>query len=226
MSAKLPPSLLRLSLAGLVGALAFPSDPAAAAPAARPTAKVRPAKAKPARAKGKIKRVELGKAQIERGKVAPIDPTAGPSAGVNVLPTEPGEWSFVLSANTPRVAGGGWLVAHYARDWESNGNEGPGGNIWLSQNRLPNETYVQAKIAVDPAHEYEVTLCTEGSELVRAKVGNSSSTFPAGNSDCDLTLVIKPTEKGIATLMLEFVEPAKENSPNSFNVRRIEVIRR
>lgn len=216
----------RSALAVLVASVALVGTPAlAAAP-----------RAKPARAnvKRKIERkvVKIDKAHIEAvtaGKKAPgrgTPPRSGPGA---VQPNDPDETSFTLSANTPNVPYRGRLIGHYPREWRTAGDSlGPGGEIWVSQNQVPNLSYVVAQIYLEAGHDYEVTLCTGGgtSEMVRATVGDSTHTFKSGSDDCDMTLVLEPEQSGKTDIKIGFANDPGEHGGNAFSVLAVEVVRR
>ena len=242
MSAAFPTVLSRWTLAGLVACTALVGDPASAAPArAKVTKKASKAKkgtktkaakkATPAKGPVKIQKkvIPLGKGLIKKATFKPGAslPSTGPGV---VQPKEPGETTFVLSANTPNVPYGGRLIGHYPREWRPLGNSlGPGGEVWLSQNQVPGLSRAEAKLRVEVGFEYEVTLCTSsnnGAEMIEASVGNSTLTFAAGNNDCDAALVIKPQETGWASVHIRFAEEPTEHGPNAFAVHAVEVTRR
>ena len=224
INAFLPKS--RCALAVLVASVALVATPALAGPP----------RAKPARAtsKSKIERkvVKVGKAHIDtatavkKATVKGGTPSSGPGA---VQPKEPGEIAFTLSANTPNVPYRGRLIGHYPREWRTEGDSlGPGGEIWLSQNQVPNLSYAIAQIHVEAGHDYEVTLCTGGgtAEMVRATVGDVTHTFKSGNDECDMTLVLKPEQTGKTNIKIAFAEEPREHGANAFSVIAVEVVRR
>jgi hypothetical protein len=207
----------RCALAVLVASVALVGTPAlAAAPRAKPAR---------ANAKRKIERkvVEIGKAHIQR---ATNTPASGPGS---VKPDDSGEIAFTLSANTPNVPYRGRLIGHYPREWRTAGDSlGPGGEIWLSQNQVPNLSYVIAQIYLEAGHDYEVTLCTGGgtNEMVRATAGDVTHTFKSGSDDCDMTLVLKPEQTGKTNIKIAFANDPSEHGSNAFSVLAVEVVRR
>lgn len=200
------------------------------------TALAGPPRAKPARAiaKNKIERkvVKIGKAHIETApaiKKATAKGGTPPSGQGAVQHDEPDEIAFTLSANTPNVPYRGRLIGHYPREWRTEGDSiGPGGEIWLSQNQVPNLSYAIAQIQVEAGHDYEVTLCTGGGtgEMVRATVGDVTHTFKSGNDDCDMTLVLKPEQTGKTNIKIAFADEPREHGANAFSVVAVEVVRR
>jgi hypothetical protein len=216
----------RFTLAALAMSVGLVGTPALAGPP----------RAKPARAiaKSKIERkvVKIGKAHIETAtavKKATAKGGTSPSGQGAVQHDEPDEIAFTLSANTPNIPYRGRLIGHYPREWRTEGDSlGPGGEIWLSQNQVPNLSYVIAQIHVEPGHDYEVTLCTGGGtgEMVRATVGDVTHTFKSGNDDCDMTLVLEPEETGKTNIKIAFADEPREHSANAFSVVAVEVVRR
>lgn len=195
------------------------------------TALAKPARAKkPRRARAPItKVVELPKAQIE--SVKKKRPARGGASGNGpsaVQPKDPGEIAFSLTANTPTVPYRGRLIGYYPREWRTDSESlGPGGEVWLSQNRVPHGSYAVAELHVEAGREYEVTLCTEGGGIqVRASVGEVVHTFKSGDRKCDMTLVLKPEAAGKAKIKIDFAEEPKENSANAFAVLAVDVVRR
>jgi hypothetical protein len=194
------------------------------------TAVAKPARAKKARRSRApvTKVVELPKAHIEAINKKPGrrgGPGGGPDA---VQPKDPGQIEFSLTANTPNVPYRGRLIGHYPREWRTkNDTLGPGGEVWLSQNRVPHGSYAVAELVVEAGREYEVTLCTKGgAQRVRATVGDVVHTFKSGDTKCDMALVLKPEAAGKASIKIDFADEPQENSPNAFAVLAVDVVRR
>jgi hypothetical protein len=220
MSAKLPRTLSRLTLAGLVASFALVSDPASA----------RPARAKTTTRAPKIERheIQLGRAHIKKAR-ARRGESAATTPGT-VKPNTSAESKFVLSANTPNVPYRGRLIGHYPREWRPAGNSlGPGGEVWLSQNQVGPLSYAEAKLNVEPGFDYEVTLCTwngSSNDLVRATVGGVTHTFESGNKSCDITFVLKAQDTGWTTIKIDFANEPQDNHDNAFAILGVEVARR
>ncbi len=239
------PSLRYALPVALVAALVSPTKPAAAAPSPRPSAKKAPSatksRARRSRRRGTGKTlpaVLLGRKHVspERGRSSPpADPTPGSlkgNGGGGSLPPPPtndvqtntnGDLSFTITPNTPFIPFAGRLEAHYPRDWETSAYNP--GHVWISNNRLPGETYVDAKIFVQPGYEYRVDLCTRSNsgQTIQAEVGDVTHTFDAGVSisDCDLSLVLQPSAQGWTKIRLSF----PGTSGGAFALNQVKVLR-
>ncbi len=147
----------------------------------------------------------------------PKDPTPGSLTGTSSPPRPPvgaddvaadldGDLSFRLTANAPFVPFAGRLTAHYPRDWDT--SSFGDGEVWISNQRLPQEAYVQAEIFVQPGYEYRVDLCTTSNsgESIVAEVGGTTHSFDAGINvaDCDLTLLLTSGTAGWTNVRLRY----------------------
>ena len=214
-----------LPLLGMLLSFAAPTDPAHSKPRQR-------------RAGNKaVKTIVVGKAYITparrvRRRKGPGAKTTGgppppPKPGASDVTNDTnGKFKFVLSANTPFVPFAGRLLARYPRNWQTSGNGGgPGGLVWLSDMRLPGESYAEAKIFVEPGHTYDVKLCaqsTSADATVRATVGGAVTTFSAGFTGCDITLKLIPKDRGWTTVKIDFADADVEKA---FAIERVEVVR-
>ena len=232
-------ALLPVAACFVLSAAPTPSE---AAPGAKKTTKTRGvrrgAKArkktagKPARPTKKTKPIKVALKKVHVSP--PKDPTPGSlkgNGGGGGLPPGPGsvqtndhgELSFVLSANQPRVKFAGRLEAHYPRDWET--NPSGDGRVWISNHRLPGETYVKALIFVQPGYEYRVDVCasTNNSESLVAKVGGVTHNFDIGFGidDCELPLLLESNETGWTSIQVALAH----NEPSAFALDRFEVRR-
>lgn len=218
--------------------LASPTPSAEAAPSAKKTTKTqktRGPKARKAKAPRapitKAKKITLGKAHVSPPKNPTPGSIKGNGGGGGGLPPGPGsvqtnddgELSFVLSANQPFVKFAGMLSAHYPRDWEPSVHDH--GEVWISNHRLPGETYVTASIFVQPGYEYRVDVCVSANsnEDLVAKVGNTTTNFDAGHSDddCNLPLILESGETGWTDIEVRIAH----NEPGAFALDRFEVRR-
>ena len=243
---------MKLRLTSLLPAAALfllaaptPSADAAPSPKAKKSTKTRKSTRGPKARKGKPKATKVGKAgkitkakkiKLKKAHVSPPkDPTPGSikgNGGGGGLPPGPGsvqtnddgELSFVLSANQPFVKFAGRLMAHYPRDWETSAHR-EHGEVWISNHRLPGETYVKAFIFVQPGYEYRVDVCVSANnnESLVARVGDTTTNFDAGHDDedCNLPLLLESGETGWTSIQVGIAH----NDPGAFALDRFEVRR-
>ena len=205
------------------------------APAAYAGPRVRARKASVPTAKPH--RVALGAKFVKKGDARtspPKNPNPGSLTGTASPPRPPAgaddvaadldaDFSFRLTANEPFVPFAGRLTAHYPRDWDT--SSFGDGEVWISNQRLPQEAYVQAAIFVQPGYEYRVDLCTKSNsgESIVAEVGGTTHSFDAGVSaaDCDLALVLTSGTSGWTNVRLRYAH----SDGLAFALNRVEVRR-
>ena len=203
----------------------------------KPVKKKRFGKKKAAgKSKAGVKKVQLTGKHVGPGPKTspPKDPTPGSIKG-NHKPTVPpspvggvktdtkGDFAFTLSAKVPYVAFAGHLTARYAREWVP---FGPGhGEVWVSNQRLPQETYVEASIFVQPGYEYRVDVCTSSNsgQSIFATVGGTEHHFDAGinDDDCELTLLLSSGTQGWTSVRVGY----DHAGGTAFALDRIDVVR-
>lgn len=193
-------------------------------------------KAASKKTKGGLKKLNLTGKHVGPGPKTspPKDPTPGnlkgnhkptvPPSPVGGIKTDPdGDFGFTLSAKVPYVAFAGQLTAHYPRDWQT-GSKGHG-EVWISNQRLPQETYVEASVFVQPGYEYRVDVCTSSNsgENIFAEVGGTEYHFDAGidNDDCELNLLLTSNTEGWTTVRVGY----DHDGGGAFALDRIDVER-
>ncbi|MEM6994425.1 MAG: hypothetical protein AAF721_28175 [Myxococcota bacterium] len=226
-----------LTPAALALLLVSPAESASAAPSARKPGTVRKGRTKRRVAKRAPKKVQIQRAHVRPGPSAspPHDPTPNhlqgngggrpplPPGPGNVQTTPGGDFAFTLSANAPYVPFAGRISAHYPRDWETSAYNP--GHVWISNHRLPGETYVDATVFVQPGYEYRVELCTRSNDgqTIQAEVGDTVHVFNAGTSisNCDLTLLLQSNTQGWTDIRLRF----DGDQGTAFALNQVKVVR-